>query len=69
MFNRCGGAKKAFTAGVLRQKFGKLPGLMKKVGRLFFEEVPALLLRFFSLKRAFFIALFLRGNLRSPTLT
>lgn len=30
MFNRCGGAKKAFTAGVLRREFAKVPGLMKK---------------------------------------
>lgn len=30
MYNRCGGAKKAFTAGTLRREFSKVPGLMKK---------------------------------------
>jgi len=30
MYNRCGGAKKGFTAGVLRREFGKAPGLLKK---------------------------------------
>ena len=30
MYNRCGSAKKAFTAGTLRREFSKVPGLMKK---------------------------------------
>jgi len=30
MYNRCGGAKKGFTAGVLRREFSKAPGLLKK---------------------------------------
>ena len=30
MYNRCGGARKAFTAGMLRREFSKVPGLMKK---------------------------------------
>lgn len=30
VFSGCGGVRKAFTAQVLRAKFGKLPGLMRK---------------------------------------
>jgi len=45
MFNKCGGAKKAFLAGTLRREFSKVPGLLKK-GKLTKQDLDIIAARF-----------------------